>query len=94
MFRANYINGSVQWLGVSSPPRTDVPTWTDNILAPSPARGTDGTDTNPNCQSHPGGPYDSVVVPWSCPIRSMLAYVGRIPENMRSSARRIYDDIQ
>ena len=36
--------------------------WTDNILAPSPAWGTSGTDTNTNWVSQPGGPYGSVAL--------------------------------
>ena len=48
MFRVNSINGSVQWLGVSDPMRTDGPPWTDNILDPSPVWGTGGTATNQN----------------------------------------------
>ena len=37
MFGVKPINGSVQWLDVPDPLRTDGPPWTDNILAPSPA---------------------------------------------------------
>ena len=62
MFGVNYINGSVQWLGVPTPLSTNGTPWTDNILAPSPAWGTSGTDTNTNWVSQPGGPYGSVAL--------------------------------
>ena len=63
MFGVDLINGSVQWLGVPYPLRTDRPPWTDNILAPNPAWGNGGTSTNPNWGIQLGGPYDSVSVP-------------------------------
>ena len=39
MFGVNSINGSVQWLSAPAPLMTNVPPWTDNILAPSSAWG-------------------------------------------------------
>ena len=75
MFEVNSINGSVQWLVVPAPLRTDGPPWTDNILAPSLAWVTGGTATNPNWVSQPGGTYGSVSVPWIGPFRVMPAYV-------------------
>ena len=85
MFRVNSINGSVQWLGVPAPLRTDGPPWTDNILVPSPAWGTGGTATNLNWGSHLGVTYGSFDVPWSGPVRSMPAYVRRSLENTISA---------
>ena len=63
MFGVNFIHGSIQWLGVPAPLRTDGPPWTDNILVPSPAWGTGGTATNLNWVVQQGGPYGSVAVP-------------------------------
>ena len=37
MFGVNSINGSIQWLGVPYPLRTDGHPWADNMLIPSPA---------------------------------------------------------
>ena len=93
MFRVNPINGSVQWLSIPAPPRTNGPPWTDNILTPSPTWGTGGTDTNLNWGIQPGGTYGSVAVLWSDPVYAMPYYVHRSPENMRSAARRVCDDI-
>ena len=93
MFGVNLINGSVQWLGVPAPLRTDVNPYTDNILVPSPAWGTGGTATNTNWGSQPGGTYISVAVPWSGTVRVMTAYVHRIPENMCSAALRVYHNL-
>ena len=93
MFGVNPINGGVQWLGVPAPLRTNGPPWTDNISATSPTWGTGGTATNLNWGSQPGGPYGSVAVPWSGPVRAMTAYVRRSPVKMRSALRRICDDL-
>ena len=79
MFRVNSINGSVQWLGIPDPLRTNGPPWTDNILAPSPDWGTCGTAINTNWVIQPGGPYGSVAVLWSGPVRAMAAYFCRSP---------------
>ena len=79
IFGVNSINGSVQWLGVPDPLRTNGPPWDDNILAPSPAWGTGVTSTNSNWVSQPGGPYGSVSVPWSGPVCAMPAYIRRSP---------------
>ena len=87
------INGSVQWLGVPHFLRTNVPPWTNNILAPSPSWGTGGTAINPNWWSQPGRPYGSVAVPCSDTVRVMPAYVCRSPENTRSAVRRVYDKL-
>ena len=78
MFGVNYINGSVQWLVVPTPLRTDEPPCTDNILVPITYWVTIGTATNYNWLSQPRGTYGSVSVPWSCPVRSMPDYVRRI----------------
>ena len=48
MFGVNYINGSVQWLGVPSQLRTYGPPCTDNILVTGPAWLTGGNATNSN----------------------------------------------
>ena len=93
MFGVNSIVGIVQWLGVPDLLRTDGPPWTDNLLAPSPSWGDGGTTTNRNWVIQTGGPYESVSVPWSGLVRVMPAYVCRIPENMRSAARRVCDDL-
>ena len=87
------INGSVKWLGVPDSLRTNVTPCTDIILAPSPDWGIRGNGKNPNWGSQPGGPYGNIAVLWSRPIISMPAYVSRIWENMRSSARRVREDL-
>ena len=93
MFGVNSINGSVQWLVISAPLRTNGPPWTDNILAPSPACGTCGTDTNTNWCSQHGGPSGTISVLWSGPVRAMPAYICRSPENTRSASHRVCDDL-
>ena len=71
MFGVNSINGSIQWLGVPAPLRTDGPPWADNILVPIPAWGNGGTSTNSNWVSQPGGPYESAAIPWCGPVRAI-----------------------
>ena len=93
MFGVNSMNGSVQWLVVPAPLRTDGPPWTDNILAPSPAWVNVGTATNPNWVIQPGEPYVSVAIPWSGPVHAVSAYVRRSPENTRSAARCVREDL-
>ena len=93
MFGVNPINGSVQWLGVPHFLRTDIPAWTDNILAPITSWETGGTATNPNWGSQTVRPYGSVALPWISTVRAMPAYVYRSPENTRSAARRVHEDI-
>ena len=93
MFGVNSINGSFQWLGVTTPLRNDGPPWTDNTLDSSPSWVTSGTATNPNWGIQPGGLYGSVAVLWSGPVFAMPAYAFRSLENMRSSARRVRDDL-
>ena len=93
MFGVNSINGSIQWLGVPAPLRTDGPLCNDNILAHSPAWETGGTATNPNWGSQPGGPYDSVDVLSSGPVRAMPDYVRRSLENTCSAVRRVCEDL-
>ena len=83
MFGLNSINGSVQLLDVPAPLRTDGTPWTDNILAPSPAWGTGGTDTNPNYGIQPGGPYAVRPVEWSCSCHSIL----RLQESEKHAQR-------
>ena len=73
MFGRKYTNGSVEWIGVTAPLRTDGPPWTDNILFPSLDWGASGTATNPNWGIQPGGPCGSVYVLWSGTIRAMPA---------------------
>ena len=58
MFEVNSINGSVQWLGVPDPLRTDGLPWTDNILSPSPALGTGSTDNNTNWEANMVDPME------------------------------------
>ena len=93
MFGVNSNNGSAQWLGVPSPLRKYGPPCIDNILAPSTTWGTGGTATNLNWGRQPGGTYVSVTVPWSGTVRAMTAYSRRVPENTRSAARRICDNL-
>ena len=93
MFGVNSINVNVQWLGVLAPLRTNVTLWDNNILAPSPAWRTGGTDNNPNWVRQPGGHYYSVSVLWSGPVRAIPDYVHRSPENMRSAVCRVREDL-
>ena len=48
MFGRKSINGSVEWLGVTAPLRTNGIPWNDNILVPSPDLGAGGTATKSN----------------------------------------------
>ena len=93
MFGVNSIYGIVQWLDVPDFLRTDRPPWTDNLLSHSPIWGDFSTTTNTNWGSQPGGPYGSVAVPWSCPVRVILAYVRRSPENTCSAAHRVCNNL-
>ena len=93
MFGVNSIYGIVQWLGIPAPLSTDGPHCEYNILAPSPDWGTGGTATNPNWGSQPGGLYGVFSVLCSGPVRAMPDYVRRSPENTRSAARRICDNL-
>ena len=93
MFVVNSINGSVQWLGVPDPLRTDGPPSADNILAPSPSWGTGGTATNPNWGIQPGGPYGSVAIPWSGIVCSMSDSVRRSPDNTHSAACHVCENL-
>ena len=93
MFGINFINGNVQLLGVPASLSTNGPPQTDNILAPGPDWGNGGTATNSNWVSQPVGTYGSVDVPCSGTVCSMPNYARRIPENMRSSARYVRDDL-
>ena len=72
---------------------TDGAPWTDNILVLSSAWGANGTATNLNWGSQPGGTYNIVSVLWSGTVCAILAYVSRSPENMRSAARHVCDNI-
>ena len=63
IFGRKSINGSVEWLGVPAPLRTDGPPCTDNILVPSPDWGAGGNATNPNWGIQPSVPYGIVSVP-------------------------------
>ena len=92
MFGVNSINGSFQWLGIPDFLSNYGPPWADNLLASGPTWGYSGITTNPNWVRKPGGRYVSVAVPWNRPVRVIPDYVCRIPENMRSAARRVCDD--
>ena len=93
MFGRKLINGSVKLLGVPAPVMTNGPPWTDNILVSSPDWVAGDTGTSPNWGSQPGGPYGSVSIQLSVLIRVMTAYVRRSPENMRSTASHVRDDL-
>ena len=93
MFGRNYINGSVEWLGVPELLRNDGLPWTANILAPYASWGDRGSRTNTNWGSQYGGGSDSVSVPWNCPLCIHPVYQRRIFENKRSAARRVHGDI-
>ena len=93
MFGVNSINGSFQWLGVPDLLMTDVPPWTDYILAPITAWGNGGTDTNANWGRQPGGTYGSVAVLWIGTVHAMPAYAHSSPENTCIAARRVHGNI-
>ena len=93
MFGINFINGSVQWLGVPHFLSTYGPPWTINILAPSPSWRNGGPSTNTNWGSQLGGTYVSVAVPWSGSVCAIPDSVRSSPENMRSAVRRVRDDL-
>ena len=90
MFGVSFINVIFQWLCFPDPLRTGGPPCTDNILDTIPDWGIGGTAINPNWGRQPSGPYGSVALPWSGPVRSMPAYMCRSPENTCSAARSVH----
>ena len=87
------INGSFDFLGVPETLRTNRTYWIDNISVSIPAWGVSGTVKNLNWGSQPGSHYDNVSVPWCGAVPACSDYLPRSPENTRSTARRIRDDI-
>ena len=65
MFGRNYINGTVEWLGIPNFPRNDGPPWTLNFLAPYANWGDRGSSTSPNWSSGSGEHSDSVFILWN-----------------------------
>ena len=57
MFGGDYINGSVEWIGVTNYMRNDGPPWALNILAPCDNWRGRGSSTSPNLGSGSGGYY-------------------------------------
>ena len=92
MVNRMFINVSVEWFGVPDFHSINGPAWTADILAPRPSWVDVGSTTNPNWGSKPSGPYGSVAVPWSGPVRVMPAYVRRSTENTRATARHIHEN--
>ena len=93
IFGRNYINGSVEWIGVPDLPRNDGPPWTLNILATYDNLGDRGSSTSPNWGSGSGGNSDSVYILQNWPARVLPVYHQRIFENTRSAARCACDDL-
>ena len=87
------INRSFDFLGVPDLLRTNGPYWIDNNLVPIPDLGSSGTMTNLKWGSRPGRRYDGVSVPWHGAVADCLAYLPRISENTRATARRVNDDL-
>ena len=65
MFGRNYINGSVEWLGVPNLLSNDGPPWTLNLLAPYDDWRGRGSSTSPNLGSGSGGYHDGVFINWN-----------------------------
>ena len=78
MFRINYINGIVEWLGITDFLRNDRPPWTLNLLDPYANWGDRGSSTNLNWGSGSGGNSDDVSIPWNRPARVISVYHRRI----------------
>ena len=61
MFGSNFINGSVNWLGVPNLLSNDEPPWTLKLMDLYNILGDRGSSTRPNWGSgsvgHPGGVY-------------------------------------
>ena len=93
MFGRNYINGSVEWLGVPDLLRTNGPAWTSNLLDPQTSWGYIWFTTNLNWVSQSGGAYGSFPIPWSRLICVLPVYHCSISENLRAAERRVCDDI-
>ena len=82
IFGRIYINGSVEWLGVTAA----------NILAPCSILVDCDTTTNQNWVSQPGGPSGSFLVSCNCLVCVLPVYLRKILENMRAAAHRVRDD--
>ena len=93
MFGRNFINESVEWLGVPDFHRTDGPAWTANILAHHPSWGDRGSSTNPNWVSKSGGYSGGVSISWNFPVHVLPVYHRRFSENTRTPACRVCDDL-
>ena len=80
MFGRNYIDGSVEWVGIPDLLRNDVPPWTANILAPYHSWGYQGPSINLDWGSGFGGNSNSISVLWSLPTRVLPIYHWRVFE--------------
>ena len=93
MFGRNYIDGSVEWVGIPDLLRNDVPPWTANILDTYHSWGYQGPSVNLDWGSGFGGNSNSISVLWSLPTRVLPIYHWRISENTHSAACRAHDDL-
>ena len=78
MFGRNYINGSVEWLGIPNFLRNDGPLWNLNLLAPYANWGYKGSSTILNLVSGYGGYSYGVSINCNCPDRVLPIYHRRI----------------
>ena len=67
MFGRNYINGSVEWLGIPNFLRNDGPPWTLNLLAPYTNWGDREDSTSTNWGSGSEEHSNSVSILWNRP---------------------------
>ena len=93
MFGRNFINGSVECLGIPDFMRTYEHPWTANLLAHYSSWIDRRSSSNPNWGSQSGGESEIVSVPWNRPVCVLPVYHRRNFENMCSSARRVRDDL-
>ena len=93
MYGRNPINWRVEWLGVPCFSCDHGPPWTDNILVLIPHWRVGGTFEPWAWGDQPGGRYGGVEVPWHEAVPARPAYLPRSPENVRTTSRRVRDDL-
>ena len=89
----NFINGNVEFLGVSDSLMTKGTYWIENLLCPNSRWGVGDTVEILNWGSQPGGCYGIVDIPWYGAVPACLPYLPRSLENLCATARSVRDDL-
>ena len=93
MFDRNYINRSVDWLGVTNFLGNDGLPWTLNLLDPYDNWGGRGSSTSPNLGSGSRGYSNGFSLNCNSTARILLINHRRIFDNTRSAVHNSCDDI-